>query len=182
MSGSRIRRRGCRQARGRTARSGRTWPPGTRSSTTRGPKRSNGPASCPCYLRRPRTCFAPRTPWPRTGSWALRASRRFFRSPPTLRPDDRGGSRARPSSRRCRSQAGQAVGRAGVQLRDPRHERRSTSSREGASPKRGFHLLLALPPERRVDLHGVRVSANTNRRAFGRSSSGGPGRHWGHDA
>ena len=83
VSGSRIRRRGCRQARGRTARSGRTWPPGTRSSTTHGPKRSNGPASCPCYLRRPRTCFAPRTPWPSTGSWALRASRRFFRSPPT---------------------------------------------------------------------------------------------------
>ena len=29
VSGSRIRRRGCRQARGRTVRSGRTWPPGT---------------------------------------------------------------------------------------------------------------------------------------------------------
>ena len=27
------------------------------------PKRSNGPASCPCYLHGPRTCSAPRMPW-----------------------------------------------------------------------------------------------------------------------
>ncbi len=160
MSGSRIPRRGCRQARGRTARSGRMWPPGTRSSTTRGPRRSNGPASCPCYLRRPRTCSAPRRPCPEL--------RGYCGSPgfPPLLPlttyvSDLTTRRLARSPKLSTMQVsnGTGGGRAGVQLRDPRHERRSTSSREGASPKRGFHLLLALPPERRDDLHGVRVSA-----------------------
>ena len=45
--------------------------------------------------------------------WAIRASR-FFRSPVLVRSDDRGGSRARPSSRRCRAQTAKGGERAGV--------------------------------------------------------------------
>ena len=63
VNGSRIPRRGCRQARGRTVGPGRTSPPGTPSTTAGYSRRSSGPASCPCYR-------AGRGPAPRPGGRA----------------------------------------------------------------------------------------------------------------